>query len=170
MVLDDGITPQQERISIRHGKVSTIQNPKLFFHIAYHTLQLSDDIGDVLPQSLRHLDISNTVTSLPVSLSRLTTGLRSLNISKNNIQRCPEWLGGMTQLRRLQMTHCGFDELPQILGRLSSLTYLDLSRMQGRLGVLSGPPVVVGWLPLQEWNPRGKQYGWGKTVYCFDTD
>lgn len=80
---------------------------------------------------LESLDLSfNDFTQLPRSLTKLTQ-LKSLDLS-HNVLSIPEWIGSLSNLQRLILSGTSGgnlpNSLPQDIGLLKNLRYLDASR------------------------------------------
>lgn len=93
-------------------------------------MQLPEDSASHLPVSLKSLDVSLAQwEELPPWIARLT-GLHSLSIGCNAVLKdLPLWLADLPDLRELHMNHTrGLSPaVPEVLGRLTRLTYLDLA-------------------------------------------
>ncbi|KAJ4972225.1 hypothetical protein NE237_005324 [Protea cynaroides] len=80
-------------------------------------------------RSLKTLDIRNTkISQLPENLSPLEA-LMELLIDKTSIERLPNSIGQLKNLKTLSAQYCKIQEtgIPDDIGRLSSLKYLNLN-------------------------------------------
>ena len=95
---------------------------------------------------LRQKTLPEAITALPhLSTLELTVGplfdlaqalvllkkcgkLRELRFNNGEVRRLPKELGGLTQLRRLDLWCCAFEEIPAALFSLTSLEVLAFCR------------------------------------------
>ncbi|GIJ50639.1 hypothetical protein Val02_75250 [Virgisporangium aliadipatigenens] len=88
-----------------------------------------------LPKWLRKLDAltelnvgANAFYEVPLVIHRLT-GLRVLDLSENNLEGEPlDFLGGLTNLTRLYLVDTRSDRLPESIGGLTQMRELNLYR------------------------------------------
>lgn len=75
--------------------------------------------------SIKSLDLHNSVSELPYSVSLLTS-LERLSIYDPTVTILPESIGGLTSLKRLTFYSTSLTLLPNSIGNLRSLVRLDL--------------------------------------------
>jgi len=74
----------------------------------------------------RELDLSRLyMTEIPVEISGLKN-LTCLNVSYNQQESLPDWIGNFTPLQFLNLRHCGLKPLPESMKNLSGLRTLYL--------------------------------------------
>lgn len=96
------------------------------FNLAFNQLEsLPAGIGSALP-SLQQLYVSdNRLTALPASLS--SCPLTDLFLSGNPLKKLPPCIAAMTSLVKLSLAACLLSELPEGVGSLAHLEFLDVS-------------------------------------------
>ncbi|KAL9437560.1 hypothetical protein AB3S75_023431 [Citrus x aurantiifolia] len=85
------------------------------------------DCQNFMTSSLKHLVLSgNNLKRIPESLGLLSS-LKHLVLSGNNLKRIPESLGLLSSLKHLVLSGNNLKRIPESLSQLSSLEYLQLS-------------------------------------------
>ena len=72
------------------------------------------------------LDFSNLkLTELPAEIKEYKD-ITGLNLSRNNLESLPDWIGSFTKLQSLDLRHCGLRSLPESMKKLKNLKELYL--------------------------------------------
>ncbi|RVW24107.1 putative WRKY transcription factor 19 [Vitis vinifera] len=98
--------------------------------------ELPSSIGHL--KALQHLDMSSckSLRSLSESICNLSSLETLILVGCSNLKGFPEIKDDMENLKRLDLSETGIEELPSSIGRLKALQHLDLSRNQRLYGNL----------------------------------
>ncbi|NVM29157.1 MAG: leucine-rich repeat domain-containing protein [Candidatus Helarchaeota archaeon] len=80
----------------------------------------------------------NKITSLP-SRRCFPRSIRELSLCELEISEIPEWIGELTELRYLDLEYCPITTLPKSIGKLENLRRIDMQRCR-----LSSIPSDIG--------------------------
>ncbi|XP_042487953.1 probable disease resistance protein At4g27220 [Macadamia integrifolia] len=124
-----------KRLSLMHNKISKLPEQMSSYFQLMTTLSLRHNPKIEIPSesfegmiSLKVLDLQYTnIPSIPPSFSKLTE-LRVLRLAIMRGKIDLSLLGNMKKLEMLHLSHCYLRTLPQEIGGLTNLKYLDLSR------------------------------------------